>query len=104
MSKEIIQQNLKQSFYLLCCNDVETKTLYEIFLVESYNSHLSEIIFINKRLQVIGTKRVLDMNFLNLEKSQHIIEIQYITKSVLVPVNVNSNNTCFCNDVLVSKT
>lgn len=36
--------------------DGDTKTLYEIFLAENYNSHLSEITQINKIIQVIGNK------------------------------------------------
>lgn len=36
--------------------DGETKTLYEIFLAENYPSHLSEIVQINKNLQIIGSK------------------------------------------------
>jgi len=44
--------------------------------------------------------RVLDVNFLNLEKTHPVIEKQYITKTVIV--TVNKNNNCFCNDVLVA--
>jgi hypothetical protein len=32
------------------------KTLYEQFIAENFDSHKSEIIYINKRLQIIGTR------------------------------------------------
>lgn len=48
--------------------------------------------------------RVLEVNFLNLEKPQTTTEIQYKTKTVLVTVNSCSTNKSFCNDVLVAKT
>lgn len=44
--------------------------------------------------------RVLDVNFLNLEKSQSVKEIQYKTKTVLVTVN----NSVYCNDIKVART
>lgn len=45
----------KATIYSVCIDENE-KTLYEIFLAENFYSHLSEITFINKRLQVIGKK------------------------------------------------
>jgi transcriptional regulator with XRE-family HTH domain len=48
--------------------------------------------------------RVLEVNFLNLEKPKTITEIQYKTKTVLVTVNTCTNNNSFCNDILVAKT
>jgi hypothetical protein len=47
--------------------------------------------------------RVLDVNFLNLEKPHPVIEKQYLTQSVIVTVNPNTNSNCFCNDVFVAK-
>ena len=45
----------KATIYSVSIDDND-KTLYELFLAENYSSHLSEIIFINKRLEVIGKK------------------------------------------------
>lgn len=45
----------KASIYSVYINESD-KTLYEIFLTENYSSHLSEISFINKRLEIIGKK------------------------------------------------
>lgn len=48
--------------------------------------------------------RVLEVNFLNLEKSQPVTEIQYKTKTVIVTVSASTNNNYFCNDIFVAKT
>lgn len=45
----------KSTIYSVIRED-ESKTLYELFLIENINLHLIEITYINKRLQIIGTK------------------------------------------------
>jgi hypothetical protein len=51
--------------------DGDTKTLYEIFLSENYNSFLSEITHINKRLQIIGTKTGAIDDFFKLYEGKY---------------------------------
>lgn len=45
----------KATIYSVVIDDND-KSLYELFLAENFTSHISEIAFINKRLQTIGKK------------------------------------------------
>lgn len=45
----------KATIYSVVIDDND-KSLYELFLAENFSSHISEIIYINKRLETIGKK------------------------------------------------
>jgi hypothetical protein len=45
----------KATIYSVAIDDND-KSLYELFLAENFSSHISEIIYINKRLETIGKK------------------------------------------------
>lgn len=51
--------------------DNSEKSLYELFLIENISSHLTEILFLNKRLQTIGRKTGAREGFFKLYEGNY---------------------------------